>query len=215
MRPRVSGCDCAKPVAVHVEQVVVDASAGPRLVVFGRVRRRVGRGGASQQVLVDESRADVRVLHRIDQHQGVAEHRVDAGIALRRQQVIGLGQGRIGRGDLVAVHAVDQPHHDGQFREQPLGVGRRGPARVGEALQVGLDLFQPRDAIGAADHHQPQRPALPRAGVLDQPRARGRRLLQRLQVLRHALRRRDHLAVVVAEHGLDGGDRRVIRRAGP
>ena len=111
-----------EPVAVHVEQVVVRAAARPRLVVLGVVRRRIRARGAALQVLEDEPRAAVRVLHRIDQHERLAQHRVDVGIALRRQQVIGLEQRRIGRRDLVAVHAVRQPRHDRQLLDEPLGV---------------------------------------------------------------------------------------------
>ena len=76
------GLRLREPVAVHVEQVMVDAPARPRLVVLGAVGRRIGRGGPSQQVLEHEPRAAVGVLHGIDQHQRVARHGVDAGIAL-------------------------------------------------------------------------------------------------------------------------------------
>jgi hypothetical protein len=63
---------------------------------------------------------------------------------------------------------MNQPHHHRQLARQPIALGRRRPPRIGEALDVGLHLIELRDAIGTADHEQPQRPSFPTRGVLDQ-----------------------------------------------
>ncbi len=132
--PAALGLRLREPVAVHVEEVVIGAAAGPRLVVLGAVGHGVRRGRLALQVLEDETRAPVRVLHRVDQHQRVAQHGVDAFVALRRQQVIRLHHRGLGRGDLVAVHAVGQPHDHGQFLHEAFRVGGgrgRGDPRGG------------------------------------------------------------------------------------
>ncbi len=194
---------------------MVGAPARPRLVVLGVVRRRIGGGGAALQVLEHEARAPVRVLHRIDEDQRLAQHGVDVGVALRRQQVVGLEQRRVRGRDLVAMDAVRQPGDDRQIAHEPIGVSRRQRSRIGEALQVGLHLVQPPDAVGAANHHHPQRATLPGARVLEQPRPRRRRRGQRLQVDADLVRRGDLDAVVVAEHLLQRGNGRVVRRTRP
>ena len=80
----------------------------------------------------DEARAAVGVLHRIDQHERVAQDRVDAGVALRGEQVIRLDQRGVGGRDLVAVNAVNQPHDDGQLARKAIAVAAgvlRGSAK--------------------------------------------------------------------------------------
>ena len=85
-----------EPITVHVEEVVIGTAAGPRLIVLGAVPGGVRRGGEALHVLKDEARPTVGVLHRIDQHERVALDEVDALVALRREQVIGLQQRGIG-----------------------------------------------------------------------------------------------------------------------
>jgi hypothetical protein len=209
------GLRLRKPVAIHVEEIVVAASARPRLVVLRGIRHGVGVHCASQRVRGNEARAAVGVLHRVDQHQRITQHQVDARVTLGGEQMVGLDQRRVGRRDLVAVHAMNQPHDHRQLTRQPIALRRRRPPRVGESLDIGLQLIEPGDAIRAADHEQPQRPAFPAGRVLNEARFGGRRFLQCLQVLRDAFRRRDYFAMVVTKYLLNRWDYRVVLRTGP
>ena len=85
----------------------------------------------------------------------------------------------------------------------------------GAAREMTRHLIELGHALGAADHEQPQRAPFPGPRVLDQARPRRRRLLERLEILRDAVRWRDHLTVIVPEHLRDGRDRRVVLRARP
>ena len=204
-----------KPVTVHVEEIVIRPSARPRLVVLGVVGHRVEMGGASLQVLEQEARPTVGVLHRIDEQQRLAQDQVDIGIAARGQQVIGLEQGRVGRRDFVAMHPVRQPHDHGVLLQQPLLLGRRLAPRVGQPLQVGLHGIERRDASRRAHDEHPQRTPLPAPGVLDQPRAGRVGLLQGLQVGANLFRRGDFSPRVMPHHLSQGGDGGVIRGTRP
>ncbi len=55
-----------KPVAVHVEEIMIEPSAGPALHVLGRQRLGVRRRAAVLAMEVDEAIAAIRVLHRVD-----------------------------------------------------------------------------------------------------------------------------------------------------
>ncbi len=177
------GLRLGEPVAVHIEEIVVRAPTRPWLVVLGVVRGGVGSHGARLQVLEQEAGATVGILHRIDQYQRVAQHEIHVGVPLRGEQVIRLLQRGIRRRDLVAVHPVGEPDHGGQVAHQPLRIRRREVARVGEALQIGLDLIELRDPLGAADDHEPERTAFPRPGVFAQACARRRGFGKRLEIL--------------------------------
>ena len=74
---------------------------------------------------------------------------------------------------------------------------------------IRFHLIELRNAIGTAEHEEPQRPPFPRRRVLDQPRFRGCRFLQRLQILGDAFGRSDHLAVIVLTNA-DQVDRSAI-----
>jgi len=196
------------PVPVHVEEVVVAPPARPRLVVLGGGRLGVRCGGAAEQRLVEEAGAAVRVLQRIDQHHRLGEDEVDLGVALGREQVVRLRQRRLARRDLVAVDRVEHPDRDRQLPQQPRLGGGVEPARVGQPREPGADLLDPRHPLRRGDRQQVQRPPLPAAGVLDQPRAVGRGGGQRLQIGGDPLGRGDLAAELVAEHGArrrDGG----------
>ena len=209
------GLGLGEPVAIHVEQVVVRAPARPRLVVLRVVGGGIGHRRAALQVLEHEPGPAVGVLHRIDEHEGLAEHGLHVGVALGGQQVIRLHQGRVRRGDLVAVDAVSQPDDDRGGLDQAGLVGRRHTARIGQLLQVRLHLLEAGDALRTADDHQPQGPAFPGAGVFEQARPGGRGLLEGLEVWPDLLGRGDLRTGVVAKHLADGGDSRVVLRAWP
>jgi len=137
-----------------------------------------------------------------------------ARIASRGEEVIGLGEGRVGGGDLVTVDAVEEPDRDRERLDQVLALRRSGAPRVGEFLEPGLDGVQPGHPIGRANDEDPQRPALPGARVLDEPRALGRRRGQRLQVRGDVLGRGDLVSMVVTQDLSDGGDLRVVGGGG-
>ena len=103
----------------------------------------------------------------------------------------------------------------GSLFDESIGIGRRQSPRIGEALQIALDLIELGDALGTANHHQPERPALPGARVFGQSRAGRRRLRERLQILAHLIRRRDLAARIVADHLAQRRDRRIVFRARP
>ncbi len=63
-----------KPVAVHVEEVMVEPSAGEALHVFRRHWLGIGRRTAVFPVKIDEAIAAVRVLHWVDDDNDVFEH---------------------------------------------------------------------------------------------------------------------------------------------
>ena len=209
------GLRLREPVAVHVEQIVVRPSARPRLVVLGVVGCGVGVGGLTLQILEDEPRAPVGILHRIDQHERVLEHRIHAGVTTGGQQVIRLEQRGIARADLVPVHAVHEPHHDRCRGHEAVGLGWREPTWIGQAFDVGLHLVELRDAFGAAYHEQPQRAALPGHGILGEPGPVGRGLRECAQVggdlfgCGHLVARR------MTDDLLQRGDSRVVLCARP
>ena len=97
-----------------------------------------------------------------------------AGVAARGQQVVRLGQRGVRRRDLVAVDGVHQPDDDRQLAIRPSASAPDSAARIGQPLQAGLDLVERAMRSARGDDQHVQRPALPRARVLDQPRAIGR-----------------------------------------
>jgi hypothetical protein len=184
-------------------------------VVLGVGGRCVGLGGSPLKVLEDETGTPVRVLHRVDEDQRLAQDRIDVGVALGREQVVGLQQRRVGRRDLVAVHAVREPDDHRRVSDQAVELGLGHATRVGQPLQLRLHLIEAPDPLRAADDHQPERAAFPRTGVLEQARPVGRGLLQGLQVLPDLLRRRDFLRRLMTEHLPNGRDGGVVPSAGP
>ena len=198
-----------EPVAVHVEQVVVRAAAGPRLVVFRGKRVRVGDAAAwPMQVVDDEARAPVRVLHRIDH-----DDRIAAGWLARRRRSARRAGDRLPRAPRRTTKSRCRARR-ASARSPPEARARadrasawREPARIREPAQVGLHTIQlPRcaPATPITNSHS-GRPSHVLAYSVE-PRPLGRRLVQRAKVDRNLFRRRDLLAVVVPEDLLDGRD---------
>ena len=135
-----------------------------------------------------------------------------AGV-LRREQVVGLEQGGVGRGDLVAVDGVHQPHRRGQLAHEAIALGGREATRVGELPQPGLHLVEAGDSLARGHDQHLQRAPFPGLGVGDQAGAIGGRGVERLQVGGDAVRRRDLLSPLVADDLPKRRDGRVVARA--
>ena len=88
-------------VAVHVKQVVVGSTAGPRLVVFPSVRVGVGPGRGGLVLEMDVPVSPIRVDAWVHDH-----HRPLEQVAVGRGQGFRRRHGRFGADRLVAVHVV-------------------------------------------------------------------------------------------------------------
>ena len=139
------------PVAVQIEEVVVDAPAGPRLEVLGGHRAGVRLEAPRLLEVVHEAVAAVGILDGIDKHQHVGQNLVHQLVVARGEQVVSREQAGVGRGKLVAMHAVGKPDHRGQPGHDLAGVGLRSFARVGDALHLSANLGEPAD-IGFRPH---------------------------------------------------------------
>ncbi len=206
------GLGLREPVAIEVEEIMVRPAARPRLVVFGGGGLVVGRGRLPEQVLEDESRAPIRVLHRIDEHDRFAADDVDIGIVLRREQMICLGHGGLARRDLVPVHAVRQDDHHRQLPDQRLDLGRPERRGIRQPLQARANRVELPDALRTRHEQRHQRPPLPGLGVLHKTRPLGRRLAERPQIPDDLLRRRHSRPRLVADDLLQRRDGCVIPR---
>ncbi len=189
-----------EPVAIQIEEVMVGAAAGPGLVVFGGQAQGVGDAGATGPGGLDEAPATIGVLQRVDQHDRLAQDGRGPWVVLRGQQMVRLEHRCAGRRDLVAVHAVQQRHHDRRTRDHRLDIGSRQQARIGKAPQVLLDVVQRRQTLRGANRQHQQWPVLEGPPVLDQPRTVRHGGGQRAHVEHDLFRRADLLAVVVADH---------------
>ena len=86
-----------EPVAIHVEQVMVGASARPGFVVLRGQPIDVRQQSLSHFEVMNEAITAVRVLHRVNDYDRVIENVVNAIITARGKQVIGRQHGGIGR----------------------------------------------------------------------------------------------------------------------
>ena len=160
-----------QPVAVQVEPVVVEAAAGPGLVLLDV--GGVGNGGfaAARVHPARKARHAVGVDAGVDQHHRVAQHLLD-GRALGRRQVVHCQQRGVGAAGLVAVHAVAHPEHGGHLTY----VEPARHSRVGELVVLGLDLGDVALVCGRGNGEQQQGPVLVGAGVLGDGNAVGGRV---------------------------------------
>ena len=101
----------SEPVAIQIEQIMVEAPAGPLLVVLGSGRIGNRHGAARLGIMLYEAIAPVRVLRRIDHDEGVREDGFDPRIAPCGEQVIGQSERGIAARDFVTMHAVGKPRH--------------------------------------------------------------------------------------------------------
>ena len=200
-----------KPVPVHVKQVVVHASGGPGLIVLGRLRVLVRLWPARLAEVVDEAVAPIGILHRVDDDHALIQNLLDQLVILRRRQVVGGQQARIGAGDFVPVHPVLQPGHGRQRLNQSLCLRFAHRARVRQPLHTGFDFVQTGHVGLGGNNQVVKRPALPALGVAHQPHL-GRSLRQLVQVALHLTVHSDPLAPAVPHHLFERRHRRVIGR---
>ena len=130
---------------------MIRATARPGLIVFCRnpvgIRHQSFRTGE----VLQETIASIRILHRVDDHNGIVQDLRCPCITTRSQQVVG-GQHRgVGRGNLVAVHAIRQPGNGRLVSNDLLGFGPRGHARVRDALHACLDVVDTRHVVSRGD----------------------------------------------------------------
>ena len=188
-----------RPVAVEVEQEVVEAPARPRLDVLARVRARVrGRADALREA-GHVAVAAVGVQARVEDDHDLAEPCLGARVAARervQRRHRGLRTHR-----LVAVDVVAQPD-DGFFGFAPAGQH----ARCAQAALA--DSVDARHRLGRGDGQRDERPALGRLAVGLEGDARRRRG-DGLGVGDDAVVRREAGAERVAEERLGCGDLRV------
>ena len=188
------------PIAIQVEQVMIGAAAGPRLIVLGRARTRIRHQAASLLEVVHEAVAPVRVLRRIDQHHHLRQHIVHNLVVARGQQVVRGHQRRVRGRDLVAVDSVGEPDHGRQTGDQLARLRLRRLARVGDALDPALDLAQLADIGLGADRGVDQLSALPALPVLEYLDAVRHSGGQRIHVLDQSGVVGDLVARLVTEH---------------
>ena len=157
-----------EPVAVQVEEVVVDPAARPRLVVFSGGRFVVFPPCAAHRVLHDEARSPVRVLHRVDEDQRLGHDEIDCRVSLGREEMVGLRHRGPAGADFVSVHAVHHRRNDRKTCDELRGFVVSKAPRVSDTLEVRLDLVQAGHALDGAEHEHDGRTAFPRLARPDQ-----------------------------------------------
>ncbi len=187
-------------VAIEVEPVVVETPLyAPRLPVLHRSWVRVRH--IHRVVPHREPLMAVRIGRRVEDHQRVTQ-RVDGCRLLAGSQLIQRLHCGLESGRLVAVHRLVDPYdyrHAVHDRGE-LGCGHR--SRIGDPVEIGADLLQPRDVFRRRNEEQAHRPPLVAAADLVYPHTvrRGLGYCQQRSLLRGILG--VHRANVVPEYGL-------------
>ena len=199
------------PVAVHVDQVVIEAAARPRLVVLEGVGIRIGLLAARADEPRDVALAAVGIEQRIDEDDEVVEQR--RGIRIGEQRVRHFHRHFRGR-RLVAVHAEGEPGDGGRALGDLVRARLRGRIRIGERGHVRADRIERGAILRRRDHGQHQRAMLVRfAELLHRDQIRPRR--QQVEVVEDARVRREAVAEFVAEKFVRRGDGSLgLRRGG-
>jgi len=197
------------PVTVHVDQVVIETAARPRLAVLERFGIRIRLRAAAADEPLHVALTSVRILQRIDQH----HHPVENLRCLRIvQQRAGDEHRGLGRGRLVAVHSVRQPGDRRRAARDLRGAGRRGRRRIAKGDHILADRLQRGAVLRRGDHRENERPVLVGLAELvdgDQIRV----LRQLVEVIEDARVRCEALPELVAEELLGRGDG-VLRKRG-
>ena len=144
------------PVAVHVDQVMVEPAARPRFVMLEGVGIRVRLRAARADVPLHVPLAAIGIQQRIDHDDQVVENFGGIGIA---QQRAGRQHRRLGRRRLVAVHTVREPG-DGGGRLRDLGRAGWSCGWSSERDDVRAERVERRTVLRRGDHRQNQRAVL-------------------------------------------------------
>ena len=155
------------PVAVQVEVVVVEAAAGPGLVVLPGVGLGVGRLVTDAVVPVGVPVMAVGVHARVHDNDGIFEPVLHL-LVLRVGQVIEHLHHGFGAHGFVAVHVVAQPAHG---RLLPLAGAGFQP---GQLEVVMAHVVEAAEGLGAGNLHHFQRAVFVGAAVAHQLHAAGR-----------------------------------------
>ena len=152
------------PVAIEIEVVVRRARPRPRPGVIERAR--LAGHTLRAAVALDVVRvplASVRILVGVDQHYGAIQRQLGVGIGAGGQ-LIQQRQSRFGPRRFTTMHGVLEPHDAGNAFHCGIDVGGTGPARIGEALGIPLNLGQPRHVGFARDGDDEHLAPFERAG---------------------------------------------------
>jgi hypothetical protein len=130
-----------------------------------------------------------------------------------RREVVRHRQRRVRSRRLVAVDAVPEPRHRRRLARQPLPVGDRQPARIGELRHVVQDRVEPPVVGRARDHGQHERPPLVRPPERLERQALARRV-ERAEGRQDLVVPRDAAPDRLPEQRLRRRHTRVVVRAG-
>ena len=86
-----------KPIAVHVEEVMVRSATRPGFIMLCREPVRVWNQTFRSNKIVNKPIAAIWVLHRVNDHNSVLQNRIDTIIPARCEQMISSQHGRISR----------------------------------------------------------------------------------------------------------------------
>ena len=109
---------------------------------------RQANGGV---VAADKAMVAIRVLQRINVHQGIGQYGLGALTAIG-QQVVGQRHGGIGRADFITMQGTGNPDAGRQPLLQGAGLGGGQAARISQPAHIGFNLIKPRNMVRAADH---------------------------------------------------------------
>ena len=199
-----------KPVAIHVKQIVVGATTRPGLVMLGSETVLVGLQATCGSKTVHKARPPIGVLDRINNDNGLVEDPVDTGIIARCEQVIGGAQAGIGRGNLIAMHAIGEPDHGRRRGDQAVAHVSGQSAGVCQLLQIGLDVIEARHGVRIGDDGVGERAAFPAGRVVNDLNAVGGSCLQGPEIGNRLIGRCDFSTKFMTQYRLRGRNLRIV-----
>jgi hypothetical protein len=201
-RPRLL-LRCPGPVAVQVEQVVIEPPARPWLPVLACFRIRVGRATRCLTEPVDVAIPAIGIRHRIDYH----DQRVQHTCHLRRSthEIVRRPHRRFTRRAFVAVNAVAEID-DCRVRCGDVAGPCCRCSRIREQPVATQDLVQLRKAVGTRNRDLHQCTTFHTLPISLQTHHLRHRRSQRFHVVQDTGVVREPLTDAVAEHLLWRGD---------
>ena len=142
------------PIAIHVDEVMIEAAARPWLGVLEGFGIRVRLRSARADVPLHVALAAVGVQERVDEHDDVVEDLRRIGIA---QQRTGGHHRRLGRRRFVPVYAIRQPGNRRSRFGDLRGARGRCRDRIGESDHVLSDRVQRGAILLRGDYSKHQR----------------------------------------------------------